>query len=199
MISLTIRKDTHAHKNISHMLIYCCDLLCNCAVTNVQNNTQSVWTPTFLYIFHIHHDRICMPSCCHMLPRAHVIPKWTTLVLPVFALRFGCPPIQLIGVALLSSTRLQDSIKTTTETEYPRCWPSSRPHLAASKMDCNFCASIMLPLIFNLPPMKACIPSSLPSAMATKSASAMVMVQSSEPAASSRSKPVKHQVAHQRT
>lgn len=70
------------------------------------------------YIFHIDHDQInmpLMPSCCHMLPRAHGIPKWTTLVLPVFALRFGCPPIQLIGVALLSSTRLQDSIKTTSK------------------------------------------------------------------------------------
>ena len=54
-------------------------------------------------------------------------------------------------------------------------------HLAASKMDCNFWASIMLPLIFSLPPMKACIPSSLPSAMATKSASAIVMVQSLQP------------------
>ena len=54
-------------------------------------------------------------------------------------------------------------------------------HLAASKMDCNFWASIMLPLIFSLPPMKACIPSSLPSAMDTKSASAIVMVQSLQP------------------
>jgi hypothetical protein len=54
-------------------------------------------------------------------------------------------------------------------------------HLAASKMDCNFWASIMLPLIFSLPPMKACIQSSLPSAMATKSASAIVMVQSLQP------------------
>merc|ERR1719502_1377429 len=36
----------------------------------------------------------------------------------------------------------------------------------------------MLPLIFNLPPMKACMPSSLPSAIAKKSASAKVMVTS---------------------
>eukprot|EP00427_Karlodinium_veneficum_P026670 CAMPEP_0169213652 /NCGR_PEP_ID=MMETSP1016-20121227/16922_1 /TAXON_ID=342587 /ORGANISM="Karlodinium micrum, Strain CCMP2283" /LENGTH=62 /DNA_ID=CAMNT_0009291393 /DNA_START=25 /DNA_END=213 /DNA_ORIENTATION=- len=36
----------------------------------------------------------------------------------------------------------------------------------------------MLPLIFNLPPMKACIPSSLPAAIASKSAGAKVIVTS---------------------
>ena len=42
----------------------------------------------------------------------------------------------------------------------------------------NFCASAMLPLILSFPPMKAAMPVNFPVAMATKSASEMVSVQS---------------------